>query len=379
MQSRRELSPPPELHSRSPRTASIDPQAPLQRISIELSRRCNLACAYCYSEAAPTVATGLDDGDVRALVSEAFSCGARLVSIVGGGEPLLRVSLLKDGESCIDHANALGCYCLLYTNCTLVDRAAADWLGRRDVSVVGKLNSLRASVQDSLTSVPGSSARIRRGIDCLLDSGFADPLQPRLSLETIACRANYDEMPDLWRWMRARHILPEVEIPTIHGRAQANRAWLYFSDEEAPVRYGELFTELLRIDRTEFGYEWSVHPPFPAGACRLWYTNCYVNDRGGVQPCAGVDCELGIMRIGARRDHGKPLADILRTSAFTAIRGVRSHIGEPCRSCELLDRCYGCRGAAWHATGDYFAGDPVCWRHAPHLIGEVGVGSCARH
>src|ERR1017187_3920710 len=129
MQSRRELSPPPELHSRSPRTASSDPQAPLQRISIELSRRCNLACAYCYSEAAPTVATGLDDGDVRALVSEAFSCGARLVSIVGGGEPLLRVSLLKDGESCIDHANALGCYCLLYTNCTLVDRAAADWLG----------------------------------------------------------------------------------------------------------------------------------------------------------------------------------------------------------------------------------------------------------
>ena len=36
----------------------------------------------------------------------------------------------------IDYANSLGCYCLLYTNCTLVDeRAAQHAVGKADAEV----------------------------------------------------------------------------------------------------------------------------------------------------------------------------------------------------------------------------------------------------
>jgi len=353
---------PPELKARTERTVAVDPSTLLQRISIELARQCNLQCSYCYASASSAPREGLSDAEVRAVIAEAVALGARLVSFVGGGETLLRTSMLESGESAIDYSNRLGCYCCLYTNCTLVDREAARWLSARDVSVVGKLNSLREDVQDALTGVAGSSRRIRRGIDALLEAGLAANAEHRLGLESVICRQNYEEMPDLWRWMRSHAVIPEVEIPTLHGRAAEHRDLLYFDEQEAPQKYRALFEELLRIDRTEFGFDWVPHPPFVAGSCRLYLSNCYVNDRGGVQPCAGVDHEYGVLRVGPRADAGQPLGEILASKPFRELRRVGELVQGACQSCELRAECYGCRAAAWHKCGNVFGADPVCWR-----------------
>lgn len=354
---------PPALKTRSPHTRAEDLASPIKRISLELTRTCNLKCAYCYSGASPEPRRGLDDQEIRAIIDEAVDAGARLVSIVGGGEPLVRPSLLVDGQSCIDYANRLGCYCCLYTNCTLVDDEAARWLFERDVTVVGKLNSLRDDVQDLLTGVAGSARRMRRGVDALLRAGFADSDPPRLALQSIICRQNFDELPAMWRWMRRRQIVPEVEIPTIHGRAAENQGMLYFDEEEAPEKYRMLFEELLAIDRAEFGYDWIAHPPFVGASCQLYYSNCYVNDRGGVQPCAGVDREVGTLRVGPRKDEGRSLREIVDGAEFERLRCVHLHVKGRCASCDLLGSCYGCRAAAWHHSGDIFGEDPVCWHH----------------
>jgi len=361
-QSAGSLRPPPVLRSRSERTRAVQVGTPLQRISVEISRRCNLRCVYCYADSSPNRDPGLSNAELEMVIREAVELGACLVSIVGGGEPLLRDALLVDGQSCIDQANALGCYCSLYTNCTLVDGRAARWLASRDVSVVGKLNSLREAVQDELSAVPGSARTIMRGIELLLEAGLGRSEPSRLGLETIICRQNYDEIPTMWRWMRDRNIVPEVEIPTLQGRARSNGASLYFDPREAPNKYRVLFEELLRIDREHYGFDWIPHPPFAALSCRLYYTNCYVNERGGVQPCAGVDREYGQLRVGAERARGLPLAEILNGEAFRKLRHVHDHVAAPCRGCELGHSCYGCRGAAWNLTGDEFAADPVCWR-----------------
>lgn len=359
---RRGWQPPPVLKARSERTRAAQPAAPLPRISVELSRQCNLRCTFCYAQATAGPRRGLSDAEIRSLIDEAVALGATFVSIVGGGEPLLRRSILSEGESCIDYANRLGCYCALYTNCTLIDSAAARWLHRRDVTVVGKLLSLREAVQDELVGVAGASRRIRRGIAALLAAGFGSESPPRLALESVICRQNYDEMPEIWRWMRGRGIVPEVEIPTLHGRAVAHRRSLFFSEEEAPAKYQALFEELLRIDRAEFGFDWIPHPPFVACSCQLYYSNCYVNDQGGVQPCASVDREYGILRIGPRRARGRPLGEIVTSPEFSKLRAIHLHLKGACRSCDLAHTCYGCRAAAWHKTGDLFAEDPVCWR-----------------
>jgi radical SAM protein with 4Fe4S-binding SPASM domain len=366
----RTLSPPPVLKSATRRTRKESEHSLLKRISIEISRKCNLRCIYCYAESSPTRHGGLTDAEVRFVIREAVENGACRVSVVAGGEPLLRKRLFVDGESCIDYANGLGCYCYLYTNCTLMNRATARWLSKRDVSVVGKLNSLKDTVQDTLTGVAGSAKRIRRGIEALMEEGFNRAPSSRLALETIICRHNYEELPDLWRWMRTRNIIPEVEIMTVHGRGAKNRKHLYFSDEEAPRKYKAVFEELLKIDREEFGYDWVAHPPFPAAACQLYYNNCYVNDRGGVQPCAGVDETYGFLQVGSHRTTGRPLAEIVGSKPFQKLRRIHEYVGEPCKNCDLLHTCYGCRGAAWNLTGDLFAGDPICWRRQKSAAGK---------
>jgi len=243
----------------------------------------------------------------------------------------------------------------------LIDEPAARWLAARDVSVVGKLNSLKPSVQDQLAGVSGSALRMRRGIDALLDAGLAVGRPSRLGLETVVCRQNYDEVPEIWRFMRQRNIAPEVEIPTIHGRARAHASELYFGDDEAPQKYGALFDELLSIDREEFGYDWRPRPPFAALSCRLYYTNCHVNERGGAQPCAGVDREYGRLQVGQYKQSGTALAQVIASADFQKLRRVHEHLKPPCQGCEWIRDCHGCRGAAFNLTGDLFAGDPVCW------------------
>ena len=354
---------PPGQKSRSERTAPLDRSKPLVRITIETSRRCNLACTYCYTEATPDRRDGLTDDEVRHIIRQAYDCGARAISIVSGGESLMRRTMLDPKESPIVFANQLGAYTYMYTNCTLMTAKAAKWLYEQDVTIVGKFNSMREDVQDDLVGVQGAARRIRRGIDELLKAGFANETPTRLALETVICRQNYDELPDMWRWMRDRNIDPEVEIPTEHGRASENIESLYFEEWEAPRKYKELFEELLRIDQTEYGYTWRPQPPFAGATCAIYEGTAYVNDQGGVQPCAGVDKEYGILEVGPRGASGQPLWDIVSSPAYAKLREVNDHLSGSCGSCDHGQdgSCYGCRAAAYHKYGDEFAEDPTCW------------------
>ena len=355
---------PPTLRTRTSRTAPREEGSPLYRISMEVSRHCNLHCAYCYSGAGATVQPVMDAEDVRTVLSQAFSLGARLVSFVWGGEPFTWPGLLAD-DGPLAFTNGLGAYAHLYTNGSLVRGPEASRLAALDVSVIAKCNSLRAEVQDRLVGVPGASAAIRRGLDALLEAGLAAPGVLRLGVETVISPLNYEEMPDLWRYFRRHGMIPEVEIPTQHGRATQHTDLLYFPFPEAREKYRALFEELARIDAQEFGYHWDPRPPFPAGTCRLIDKdrNCYVTHDGTVQPCAGVEQSFGRLAVGPNRSTGAPLHAIVTAPAFQRLRRIRELLSEPCRSCKCLSDCYGCRGAAFHHSGDMFGPDPFCWRH----------------
>ena len=356
----------PSLKSRSERTAPRIDDALLYRISLEVSRQCNLSCVYCYSRAGLDVTPVMDAAEVRGVIDQAVALGARLVSFVWGGEPLVWPGLFDADVSPLIHANARGCYAYLYTNCSCVGPAEAGRLRALDVSVIGKCNSLRPEIQDRLAGVPGAHGAIRRGLDALMDAGLATPGVSRLGVETIISPLNYDEMPDLWRFFRAHHLIPEVEIPTQHGRAPEHADLLSFPVDEAREKYRVLFEELARIDREEFGFEpWDPRPPFPAGTCQLIDRdrNCYITHAGSVQPCAGVEKSFGQLAVGPHREDGRTLEEIILSPEFRKLRHLREHLAEPCRSCERIDACYGCRGAAFHSCKDLYGPDPFCWHH----------------
>ena len=249
----------------------------------------------------------------------------------------------------LGHLDRLGMRSELFTNGTLIDEGWARFFHDHQVSVVVKRNSDDADVQDVLAAVPGTFERIEHGIRCLLNAGYPDS-EHGLGVQTVICRQNLHEIPQLWRWCRSRRIQPYFECITTQGRAVEN-CNLQVSSEGLR----EVFHKLCEIDREDYGIQWTPHPPLVGSTCARLLYSVVVKANGDIYPCVGVEVRLGNIRQ-------ESLADVIQTSpVLNELRQIYARIRGGCRTCALAGECYGCRGNAFQLTGDYLAGDPCCW------------------
>jgi len=319
----------------------------LLSIELEMTHACNLRCIYCYARGGEQLAGEMSFDEIKSTVEQARELGARKIVILGGGEPCMYSRF----HGLIEYLAGLGVDVEVFTNGTLIDPELARFLYGHRVSVVVKRNSGDPAVQDALAGVPGTFERIQRGVDSLFAAGYPDA-EHGLGVQTVICRHNLPELPELWRWARSRGVLPYFECMTMQGRAVEDRNLVVSSDE---IR--KAFHELSRIDREEFGIEWTPHPPLVGSRCARHLYSILVRANGDLYPCVGVEISVG----NIRRDR---LADVIRNHpVIDDLRHVYQRIKGRCRHCHLNGWCYGCRGNAFQLTGDYLAADPCCWFH----------------
>ncbi|WP_136795697.1 MULTISPECIES: radical SAM/SPASM domain-containing protein [Desulfosediminicola] len=317
----------------------------LLSVELELSRVCNLRCVYCYASSGEPLTNELSLAEIYDIIDQAKGLGAKKIIVLGGGEPMLYPHL----REVIDYILAGDMVVELFTNGINLTEEFATWLYQRQVGVVLKMNSREEAVQDSLAGRKGAYTTIVKAMSALRYAGYPDE-HSSLGVETIICKQNYDELPELWRWARRRGITPYVETLTNQGRATEGEQL-----EVEPEKVKAMFEELARIDREEFECGWTPHPPLVASHCARHEYSCTVTTTGEIQPCPGVSVSAGSTRQ-------QSLAEIIRQSrVMQDMRNIRSHIKGACASCEMSDDCYGCRGHAYQVTGDYFAEDPLCW------------------
>ena len=152
-----------------------------------------------------------------------------------------------------------------------------------------------------------------------MDAGYPSADAP-LGVETIICRQNIDELPEMWVWARERGIVPYFEMITFQGRAK-RQLDLNVSSEELR----RVFYELSRIDRERYGLVWEPHPPIAALACNRHEYSCTLNAQGYIQPCVGVDMFIGNIRHA-------PLAEILATApVMETMRKLRGNLKGACK------------------------------------------------
>jgi MoaA/NifB/PqqE/SkfB family radical SAM enzyme len=317
----------------------------LLSLELEFTRKCNLRCIYCYSEAGEAKNDELSIFEIKSVVAQARALGAKKIILLGGGEPLVYDGL----EEIVAFIHDLRLQQVLFTNGTLMTERTARFLKQHEVSVVIKNNSMDAAVQDRLAGVEGAFDRIRKGLSHLVNAGYPNGVM--LGVQTVICRQNLQELPDMWQWARRQGFVPYFEIMTNQGRAKCN--------PDLAVSVGEIkavFEQLESIDKNDFGVAWHSHPTIAAFSCKRHLYSCLVNSRGFVQPCTGVDIHVGNIRENS-------LADILTNSAIIGdLRNVYERIQGECRDCDHNHECYGCRGNAYQITGNYLASDPTCWR-----------------
>lgn len=327
--------------------ASANAAGQLLTMELELSRICNLRCIYCYAESGEKLSHEISFEEILHVLDQGKALGVRKVIVLGGGEPMAYPRIMD----VLRAIHARGLEMELFTNGTLLSPEIVQEFLALGVHPVIKCNSLRPEVQDLLAGRKGTFESIRQGFEMLMEAGYPTA-DLSLGAQTIVCEQNYDELPDMWRWLRSRNIIPYFECITDQGRAknQINLA-------VTPGKLRTLFGELSRIDADEFGIHWEPKPPVAAFTCRRHLFSCTVTAVGNVIPCPGVDISAGNIRENS-------LKDILSESeVFQNLRNIRQTIKGECRDCSLSQDCYGCRGMAYNATGDYLASDPLCWRN----------------
>ena len=315
------------------------------KLDIELTARCNLRCPYCYATSGIPRKNEMSWDDIIYVITQAIKLGADNICVVGGGEPFMYAQIWH----LLEYITKFGVKRSVVTNGTLLEKSDCQRLYGLGYKVIGKLNSFRSNIQDRLVGVEGAHKSIWRGIDNLLETGFASKDGPGLGLESVITSLNYDDIPEIWDWCRSNDIKPYFEMVTLQGQA-SKKHWLLVEPEQ--IKY--LFEHLQAIDRQKYGFTWRIKPPMAAYGCDKHYYSCYVTSTGNVQPCPGVELEVGNIRK-------RPLQEILSNEVFKTLRKIDCLIEEPCASCEHNGVCYGCRGEVFIAGLNLNAADPTCW------------------
>lgn len=315
-------------------------------LDLELSHICNLRCIYCFAGSGKAYKNELTFEEIKSVLDQGIELGLKKVSIVGGGEPLMYPDFFK----VTSYIRECGLEQIVFTNATLITPEVARKLREDRVSVVFKLNSFQADVQDYLAAGKKVLFRIQEGYENLRRAGYLEDSELTLGVESIICKQNIEELPQIWRWAREREIVPYFEVLTVQGRAKDYNLLVPME------RVKTLFEQLLSIDH-EFGFDWVPKPPIAGLTCRRNFYAVLLTCTGKIQPCVGITIEIGDIRK-------QSLKEILHNSEVLAnLRHMPETLKGPCAACDNNDQCYGCRGSAYNLTGDYLESDPLCWKH----------------
>ncbi len=153
---------------------TIAPPAPAQPtlptlLELELTQRCQLACAHCYAEAGPTKGHGtMTSDDWHRVISEAARIGIDKVQFIGG-----ETTLHPHFAELVEHALDLGLGVEVYSNLYKVRHAHWDLFTRPGVSLATSYYADIDTGHDAITGRQGSHAATRANIQEALRRGIS--------------------------------------------------------------------------------------------------------------------------------------------------------------------------------------------------------------
>jgi AdoMet-dependent heme synthase len=343
-------------------------------VSWNLTYRCNLACEHCYLDAggSPLVqdAAFSDRSELTTeqcfrVVDEIAAFAPETVTILTGGEPLLRRDILE----IVRYAAAKGLWVVVGTNGVKITETLAALLVKEGVRGLAlSLDALDPDRHDRFRKVRGAWANTVSGAKILAVTGLPFIVQTTIGahnrdeLEAIAEFAHRELAAKVWNLY--------FLVPT--GRGE-------FVSDINPSEYDGILAGLTRIQKRYAGRmlvnaKCAPHfvktlladdPSSPflkaytdgAGGCPAGTHYLGIRPNGDVTPCPYLPVFGGNLMT-------ERLTDVWNESdLFVRIR-EREALGGRCGACELHRLCGGCRARAYGATGDLMAEDPLC-THVP--------------
>lgn len=188
--------------------ASISPTSIAPVVQLHPTRRCNLACAHCYTTSGPHNREELPAELLSQTLDAAAELGYRQLAL-SGGEPLL----YRELREVLAHARRLGMITTVTTNGMLASGARWDALAPLLDVVAVSIDGM-ADEHDAMRRQRGAFAHTVRNLDVIRDSGV-----PFGFIFTLT-RFNADSLDDVVR-LAARSGARSVQVHplTNFGRA----------------------------------------------------------------------------------------------------------------------------------------------------------------
>lgn len=317
----------------------------LLTLELELSRKCNYKCKYCYSEAGISLEGELGYDELCNIVDQAKELGVHTIILIGGGEPLL----YKNIKDIIKYISTKRINTILFTNGSCMNEEFADFMHEYNVFPVLKVNGLRPKTINWLCENNHAYKSAVKAISCLEMAGYLRP-DRKIGISTIICKQNYNDIIPLWEWARDNNAIPYFERVIPQGRAIANDLCITKSELE------DIYNRLKQLDKEKYNIEWeNDYMPIAGVKCNRHYYSIYVNADGRVQPCSGIDITVGNVRDQSLKEI------IVNSEVIQNLRHIETTMKGKCKSCSNIGNCYGCRGNAYQMERDYLASDPMCW------------------
>lgn len=299
-------------------------------IHLELTKRCNFRCYYCYREASPTANDTHMDGDtIVRLVKQMSERGLKLVEITGG-EPLMHPEFEKIATACIQELSLVS----ILTNGYFVDERLTELLlpFKDKVLFSVSFDSWRDDDLDRRSAVKGAAPRIKNAIRLLSDKGF---------IVRASMAVDERNWPDLEatllaaRELGARKFAYTPIMPL--GRAPKEQTlWTSVSQKEAydkEVYLIERYKDFL--DLTSENNTKRIYDP---GGCGAGHTNFVLAPDGNVRLCASYDETIGVIGNVLRQ----PLEEVFGNPLCALSAQLRSPSPVICGDCERAAFCSGC-------------------------------------
>jgi radical SAM protein with 4Fe4S-binding SPASM domain len=368
-------------------------------ISWNLTYRCNLACEHCYLDAGGTPLVGTENFSDRSelgtedcfrVIDEIASFAPECVTILTGGEPLLRRDILEIVRRAADR----GLWVVVGTNGVRISENVAQHLsaaGARGLSL--SLDALDPDRHDRFRRVRGAWHNTVDGAAILNRTGLPFIVQTTAGSHNLG---ELDAIADFaYERLAAKVWNLYFLVPT--GRGQ-------FVSDITPAQYDEVLAALYRIQQKyngrmlvnakcaphyiktvlenanadpsrtdgesagrpfDFAQEKPSRPGVSpirtysggAGGCPAGTHYMGIRPNGDVTPCPYLPVFAGTLRTAS-------LADLWTSSELFSNIRRRSSLDGRCGACEMNAHCGGCRARAYGMTGDLMAEDPLC-THTP--------------
>jgi len=330
-------------------------------IALNLTERCNLACAHCYLDAKVLKEGAVDElgtEELKRVLGEIAEVGPEAMVVLTGGEPMLR----RDLPELARHASDLGLMVVVGTNGMLLRSDRLRELQDAGVAGVGiSVDSLIPAIHDAFRGKMGAWLKTMAGIDACKAAGM--PFQIHFS----ATDETADEIDDMVDFAReAGAMVLNVFFMVCTGRGEK------YSGISAQ-KYDHVLRRVARAARREkrlmvrakcaphfkrialeMDPDWPITAAngYDAGDCIAGVHYARITPTGEVTPCPYMENSAGSVKEHSFSEiwESAPVLEALRAPKLEG----------RCGACEFQKLCGGCRARPLAQNGNMMGEDSLC-------------------